>query len=347
MPVSRKSFLASTSALSLSALLAACGSKKSDGGGASGSSADGAPGTITHAFGTTELPTSVERIATVNWANQDVPLALGVMPVGIAKQVFGVEDGSGMLPWTKTKVDELVAGGATAPVLFDETDGIAFEAIADTKPDIILGAYSGMTQEDYNRLSEIAPTIAYPKAAWVTPWREMITMDATAIGKKTEGEALITALESSISAETAKHPQLAGKTAAFFYMGAGDQSSIGFYTTGDPRTAFMEDLGLTIPESVRKQAEADPSTFSYNLSAENADMVNDVDIMVMYGTAEDLPTLQADSLIGTIPAVKNGAIAFVGNGSALSASTNPGPLSLPWGLADYVALIAAAADKVQ
>ena len=347
MPIPRKTFLASTSALSLSALLAACGGKGGDGGSASGSSADSAPGTVTHALGITELPASVERIATVNWANQDVPLALGIMPGGIAKQVFGVEDGSGMLPWTKARVDELVAGGATAPVLFDETDGIAFEAIADTKPDVILGAYSGMTQEDYNRLSEIAPTIAYPKAAWVTPWREMITMDATAIGKKAEGEALIADLESSIAAETAKHAQLAGKNAAFFYMSDGDASSIGFYTTGDPRTAFMEDLGLAIPESVRKQAEADPTTFSYNLSAENADMVNDVDIMVMYGTEADLPTLQADALIGTIPAVKNGAIAFVGNGSALSASTNPGPLSLPWGLADYVALIAAAADKVQ
>ncbi len=45
-------------------------------------------------------------------------------------------------------------------MLFDETDGIDFEAVADTQPDLILATYSGMTAEDYKTLSEIAPTVA-------------------------------------------------------------------------------------------------------------------------------------------------------------------------------------------
>ncbi len=32
------------------------------------------------------------------------------------------------------------------PVLFDETDGIDFEAVADTNPDVILASYSGLTR---------------------------------------------------------------------------------------------------------------------------------------------------------------------------------------------------------
>src|SRR3712207_8900168 len=55
-----------------------------------------------------------------------------------------------------------------SPVLFDETDGLDFEAVADTDPDVILAGYSGLTQEDYDTLSDIAPVVAYPEAAWAT-----------------------------------------------------------------------------------------------------------------------------------------------------------------------------------
>ena len=81
MSLSRKSFLLSGATLPLGALLAACGSTSSTSGGAQASSGN----TITHALGTTEIPAEVSRIASVNWANQDVALALGIMPVGFLK----------------------------------------------------------------------------------------------------------------------------------------------------------------------------------------------------------------------------------------------------------------------
>lgn len=348
MTVSRKTFLVTTAALPLAALLAACGAKTEAGSSASaGATGSSEALSVTHAFGTTTVPASPQRVATIAWGNQDVPLALGVMPVGIAKQTWGVSDDSGMLEWTKAKVDELVADGASAPALFDETDAIDFEAVAATSPEVILAAYSGLTQEDYETLSKIAPTIAYPDIAWGTAWRDMIRMDSAGMGRKDEGEALVTELEELISTQLADYPQIAGKSAAFFYATPSDMSSIGFYIPADPRTGFLADLGLSVPESVAKAAKADPDTFYVSVSAENADTLSDVDLMVMYGEDSDLAALQADALLGAIPAIKNGAVAFVGNGTALSASTNPTPLSLPWGLKDYLALIAAAADKVQ
>ena len=105
------------------------------------------PLTIEHALGTTVLEAQPERVATVQWANHEVPLALGVVPVGMAAANFGDEDGDGLLPWV---ADELAELDAATPVLFDENDGIDFEAVADTDPDVILAAYSGLTQEDYD-----------------------------------------------------------------------------------------------------------------------------------------------------------------------------------------------------
>ncbi len=49
--------------------------------------------------------------------------------------------------------------GVDAPNVFDDVDGLDFEAISDCDPDVILASYSGLTQEDYDTLSQIAPVI--------------------------------------------------------------------------------------------------------------------------------------------------------------------------------------------
>ncbi len=134
--------------------VSACGGT-SDTGSKDESRSDGAfPLTVEHALGKTTIPAKPKRVATVNWANHEVPLALGVVPVGMAAANFGDDNDDGVLPWVEEKLDDLKA---KTPVLFDETDGIDFEAVADTKPDVILAAYSGLTKKDYETLSEIAP----------------------------------------------------------------------------------------------------------------------------------------------------------------------------------------------
>ncbi len=346
MSLSRRSFLATGATVSTAALLAACGSASSSASGRASSSTSTL--TVEHAYGTTTVPANVSRVATVAWGNQDVVLALGVLPVGMAASTFGVEDDSGMLEWTKAKVDELVAAGGETPVLFDETDGFDFEAVAATKPEIILAAYSGMTQEDYDTLAKIAPTIAFKGTAWSTGWREMTTMDGTGTGagKQEAAAALVTDVEAVIADAVAKHPQLAGKAAGFFYATPTDMSSIGFYIPADPRAGYLKDLGLTVPASIQAAADADPSLFYVTVAAENIDTLSDVELMVMYADESELAALQGDALLGTMPAIKNGAVAYIGNGTPLSAAATPTPLAIPWGIEEYTSRIAAAADKV-
>src|SRR5690625_7592643 len=96
----------------------------------------------------------------------------------MAAATFGDDDDNGLLPWVEEKLEEL---GGEVPVLFDESDGIDFEGVGDTGPEVILAAYSGLTQEDFDTLSEIAPTVPFPEIAWGTSWREMTTINATAM----------------------------------------------------------------------------------------------------------------------------------------------------------------------
>ena len=344
MTVSRKSFILGAASLSTTALLAACGRSKS-----ASSTTSGKTISIKHVYGTTEVPADATKIATVAWANQDVLLALGIMPLGFSKQTWGVTDGSGMLPWTKEKVDELTANGAAQPKLFDDDGGVKInpQAVNATKPEVILAVYSGMSKEEYETLSKIAPTVAYPKVAWGTPWRETIAINASAVGKKTEGDTLVADLEKQVADAVAKHPQIKGKAAAFCYTAEGDATKFGYYTTADPRTAFLPDLGMKVPASVEKTSKENASAFTVDISTENADSLNDFDLIVMYGTESDLAAMQANSLLSQVRAIKNGAVAFVGNGDPMAASTNPGPLSIPWGIEKYVGLIATAAGKVK
>ena len=344
MTVSRKSFILGTASLSTTTLLAACGRSKS-----ASSTTSGKTISIKHVYGTTEVPADATKVATVAWAHQDVLLALGIMPLGFSKQTWGVTDGSGMLPWTKEKVDELTANGAAQPKLFDDDGGVKInpQAVNATKPEVILAVYSGMSKEEYETLSKIAPTVAYPKVAWGTPWRETIAINATAVGKKTEGDTLVADLEKQVADAVAKHPQIKGKAAAFCYTAEGDATKFGYYTTADPRTAFLPDLGMKVPASVEKTSKENASAFNVDISTENADSLNDFDLIVMYGTESDLAAMQANSLLSQVRAIKNGAVAFVGNSDPMAASTNPGPLSIPWGIEKYVGLIATAAGKVK
>ena len=344
MTVSRKSFILGTASLSTTTLLAACGRSKS-----ASSTTSGKTISIKHVYGTTEVPADATKVATVAWANQDVLLALGIMPLGFSKQTWGVTDGSGMLPWTKEKVDELTANGAAQPKLFDDDGGVKInpQAVNATKPEVILAVYSGMSKEEYETLSKIAPTVAYPKVAWGTPWRETIAINATAVGKKTEGDTLVADLEKQVADAVAKHPQIKGKAAAFCYTAEGDATKFGYYTTADPRTAFLSDLGMKVPASVEKTSKENASAFNVDISTENADSLNDFDLIVMYGTESHLAAMQANSLLSQVRAIKNGAVAFVGNSDPMAASTNPGPLSIPWGIEKYVGLIATAAGKVK
>jgi len=328
--------LATVAAVALS--LAACSTTPDAGPGAAES--DGTfPVTIEHVYGSTTITEKPERVATVAWANHEVPLALGIVPVGMSKATWGDDDGDGVLPWVEEKLEEL---GAETPVLFDETDGIDFEAVADTEPDVILASYSGITQEEYDTLSKIAPVVAYPEVAWGTSLDEMIEMNSAALGLAEEGDALIADLDAQIADALAANSDLEGKKVLFSFIDPSDLSQIGFYTIYDTRPGFLESIGLPVPTVVEEES-AGTDAFYLSVSSEEADRFADVDVFVTYGDDAEafIAQLQADPLLSQIPAIAEGRIAVLQNSTPLAASANPSPLSIGWGIDEYLALLAA------
>lgn len=321
-------------------LLTGCSTASSTTAGGAADDTDGAfPVTIEHAYGETVIESAPERVATVAWANHEVPLALGVVPVGMEKATWGDDDNDGVLPWVEERLEEL---GADTPVLFDGGDSIDFEAVADTEPDVILASYSGLSQEDYDTLSRIAPVVAFPDVAWGTSYQDMIRLNATALGLADEGEALVEELEGEVDAALTEFPALADAKVLFSYIDPTNLSQIGFYTSHDTRPGFLADHGMPLPGIVEEESEG-TDEFYVTVSAEEADRFADVDVFVTYGDpdGELVAQLQSDPLLSQIPAIADGRIAILEDSTPLAASANPTPLSIPWGVRDYFSVLSA------
>lgn len=289
------------------------------------------PVTIKHAFGETVIEKKPERVVTVAFGNQDVVLALGVVPVGFSAANYGVEDESGMLPWTQRKLKEL---GVTEPNVFHDTDGIDYEAVSDSNPDIILAPYSGMTQEEYDLLSKIAPVVAYPKTAWTISTEEWISITAKALGLEEKGKALISEMKDTIAEKVAQHPEFKGKKFVWVSFNETDLSSLHAYSPEDTRCQILYDFGFTYPESVNQYIKE--GKYSLDLSAENADLLYDADFLIGYSSESAYAAAAADEVLGEIPALKNNAIISIESGTALSAALTTTPLAFDYTIDEYV-----------
>lgn len=355
--MSRRTLPAASIALASVLLTAACGTGSGGSDPASPSASataagvattsattDSFPVSITHAFGTTTIEKRPERVAAIGWGNHEVPLALGIVPVGMSKAVWGDDDKDGVLPWVEEKITAL--GGQT-PALFDDTDGIDYEAVANTRPDVILAAYSGLTKEQYDQLSRIAPVVAYPEKPWSTSLEDMVEMDAKALGRSADGKKLADDLDAQIEAAAAKHPGLEDKAAMFAYVDPKDLSKVGFYTPLDPRAMLLEKVGMKTPKVVEDGVNS--GTFFSTVSAENSDRFSDVDVMVTYApdAKAALDTVRGNPLWAAMPVVKNGAIAVLEDDTPLAAVGNPSPLNVPWGLDRYLGELETAAAKAK
>lgn len=297
---------------------------------------------INHAYGTTVIESKPERVVTVAFGNQDVALALGVVPVGFSAANYGVQDDSGLLPWTAEKLNEL---GVDAPNVFQDTDGLDFEAIADCNPDVILAVYSGITQEDYDLLSQIAPVVAYPETAWTVSWRDWIRYSALAMGMAAEGDALIAQIEATIAEKVAEYPEFAGKSFVWVTFRENNLSNLHAYAPIDPRCAFLiDDLGFAYPESVNALIEE--GSYSLSLSAENADLLYDADFLIGYSSDSAYAAAKADAVLGNIPALQSGAVVSIESGTTLSAAMTPTPLSIMYTIDEYLAKIAEAIANI-
>jgi iron complex transport system substrate-binding protein len=290
------------------------------------------PVTIEHTHGETEITEKPERVVTVGLRDQDAVLALGVAPVGI-KDWFG-EQPNAVWPWAQ---DEL---GDADPTVLDPAE-LDLETIASLDPDVIIGVDSGLTEDDYALLSEIAPTVAQPSEHpdFAVPWRDRTMIVARALGEVERAEQVIADVEASIQAAADAHPEFAESTALIGLAGADGQAYA--YGSDDVRSRFLTELGFTVPEVIEEQVPED--SFFVTLSQERFDQL-DADVLLWIGG--DAAAFENVTSVPVYPqrVVEEGRDLFLPYdpiGGAISFSS---ALSLPFLVDELVPELAAAVD---
>ncbi|AOT02752.1 iron-siderophore ABC transporter substrate-binding protein [Arthrobacter sp. U41] len=303
------------------------------------------PVTIKHAFGETTIPEQPKRVVTVSWVNDDVAIALGVVPVGVPKNEWGGDD-KGSTPWKDAALEKLGAGFGSekAPAQFSEADGVNFTEIAKLNPDVILAAYSGLTGEDYKKLSEIAPVVAHPEVAYGTSWQDSTAIIGEALGKETEAARLVADTEATIQDKVAEYPQLAGKTFIYGNLEPAKGDGVNVYTANDNRPRFLSEIGMKLAPVVEDNSRGS-AEFFIPWSAEKANELTSDVFVTWVPDAATAESIKTDPLLSQIPAIKTGAlVADPDNTLTLSISASS-PLSLPWALDTFLPQLASAADN--
>ncbi len=310
--------------------------------GASSPDANAYPVTIKHAFGETTITKTPSRVVTLGWTDADHVAALGVAPVGAPKVTWGGNDTLSS-DWFDSRL--AVIGGA-APTRFDDADGAPIEEIAKLAPDLVLATNSGLTKVEYDKLSKLAPVVAYPKVAWGTPWEESLAMIGTALGRSGQAAEVKTKTEQTLADAKAKYPQLAGKTFIYGFVTPADYSQVGYYTPLDLRPRMLTELGMKNAPVIEKLS-GDSKEFYRTVSAEQAATL-DSDILLTYIEDDaEVANMRKDPLIGQIPAVKAGAVVATKDKRVGLTTSSPSPLSIPFMVDLFVPTVAEAVARAE
>jgi iron complex transport system substrate-binding protein len=296
------------------------------------------PVTLEHAFGETTIEEEPERVVTLGWSDHDHVLSLGVVPVGATKLTWG-GNATGSSDWFDSELEEV---GGDAPVRYDDADGAPIEEIAKLDPDLILATNSGITEQEYRKLTKIADVVAYPEAPWTTPWQTALEMVGKALGRTSLAEEVAAETQRAIDDAKEEYPQIQGKSLIFGYLATTDLSQVGIYAPQDPRVAFMHDLGMVDAPAVADAIK--PGEFYGSVSAErSSELTSDV-FLTWSENSGDMKTFAEHDLVGQIPALAGGHAYAEEDKHVSLAVTNPTPVSIPFIIERFLPEVAKAVD---
>ncbi|MGB0113446.1 MAG: ABC transporter substrate-binding protein [Ilumatobacteraceae bacterium] len=312
-----RSMLCSVTALGLVA--SACGS---DDDGAEPSvtvSAEAAfPVTVEHAFGSTTVDEEPVRVVSIGFTDHDVLLALGVAPIAI-RQWYG--DYEYVWPWAEDAL------GDQQPEVLPSAD-LNFEQIAALEPDLIIGQYIGLEQDQYDTLSKIAPTVAQPAdyPSFGAPWQVMTRNIGAAVGLSAEADALVADTEALFTDARAEHPEFEGVELA--YAGAYTTDGANYYveTNGSTRMGVLQDLGFVVPEEL---AALGTDSFYHDISAEQLELVDQQVALWEPADITLLPEIESNVVYQTLDVAVDDRDIFMTDPIVAGAMAHSTPLSLP------------------
>jgi ABC-type Fe3+-hydroxamate transport system substrate-binding protein len=308
-------------------LLAGCGSDTEEAASTASSTASGAfPVTIPTAFGDVTVEEEPARVVALGWSDAETALALGVQPVA-ASDWLGVGGDDGLGDWVEESYDE-------APEIIGTMEP-SYEAIAALEPDLILDTRSDATQERYDLLSAIAPTVGQPDGVgpYQTTWEQQLEMVGQALGKSDEAADLADQVAQAFEDAAAAHPEFDGTEVA---VGAYSAEGFGAYVSGDARVQFMESLGFVNKPEIDELAT---ESFFVPVSEEQVSLL-DADLTVAFPIFVEASEFTSSPLWQTLPSVQAGHAVVLDDLTVLNAFSSASAAGLLYAIDATVPLFA-------
>ncbi|MDZ7929183.1 MAG: iron-siderophore ABC transporter substrate-binding protein [Rhodococcus sp. (in: high G+C Gram-positive bacteria)] len=296
--------------------------------------------TIDSALGQAVITEKPERIVTLGQGSAETAIALGTVPVGVEEYSWGADE-SGYLPWVHDAVTEL---GAELPEQFTGGTELNIEAVAALEPDLILAPWSGVTQDQFDKLSAFAPVVAYEEQPWTITWEDQITVIGEAMGEEQKAADEVDKIKARFADATSAHPEYAGVSFSYIYnTGPG---TLGVFLADEQRVAMVRALGLQVDPVVNTLDETE-GTDSAVIGLENANLLNDSDlIFTFYSDPQNRTDTENQPAYQQIPAVSRGSVVAPTDQSFVTGSSIINPLTVPWALERYVPMIDEAVAKL-
>lgn len=200
---------------------------------------------------------------------------------------------------------------------------------------ILAGGYYEIDGE-YDKLSGIAPVVAYRGTQLSYGWRPHARDVGRALGVEGKAGQSVAGVEDAIGDARAAHPEFEGKTVSYsFHFEPNAIQTIN--SPEDFAAQFLGELGLRLAPTVLGLK----GTSGAQISLERLGLL-DADMLIMaFASAELQASLESSAVFATVPAVSRENYVPVSL-DTVTAVRNPSVLSIPYGLEQLVPELAAA-----
>lgn len=151
---------------------------------------------IEHELGETEVCGQPQKIVAVGTHILDLLLSLEVQPAGYTAplniyqgEIF--DNPAQQIPYLGDRI-------TTQPVNLGGSEALSLETLAALSPDLILSE-ANRNGDQYDRLSQIAPTLLWPSRQRPDQWQETLRKLALALGREVKAEAVMQQYKTRLS----------------------------------------------------------------------------------------------------------------------------------------------------
>jgi iron complex transport system substrate-binding protein len=251
---------------------------------------------VGHSLGTATIYGIPQRIVAMGTQWLDAAQVLQIQPVGYVDDVAVVTGQPA--PWEPALPN-------SKPI---DIKGDIVAQVRDLQPDLILTPSFGGNEDLYDRLHDIAPTLANLRNSPLDSWESEVDSLGKILDKQGQAQSQIANIKGRIQATADRYPGLKGKT--FVAASIDTPTELAMITDANSGTTeLFTRLGLKIPENLIQ--EGGP-TGRIPLPLDRLPDFS-TDLLIVFGTPELQNVLTALPAYPNLPSVQRGSILFPDN----------------------------------